>query len=492
MKKLISLFLALMLVLSVTVTASADETTYGTITISGASAENTYTVYRLLDLESYDVDSGAYSYKVNADWAGFFATDAAKAYFSVDSVGYATWVGDESADRVIAFSQLALQYAKDNDIAYIQCSEDLPGFITTADDVTSGKFADLPLGYYLVDSTMGALCGLTTTNPHATITAKNKTPGIDKQVQEDSNTHWGATNSASIGETVNYRVTINVTGGAENYVLHDTMSEGLTFQPESVSVTLNGSNVEKEGNFEVNAEPGDGCTFDITFSKSFCNALKDGDEVIAHYQAVLTEKAAIGNESTDENKVRLEYGEEHFTEYDSVQTHTYGIEIIKTDDQGTKLLDGAEFRIYDAETGGNEIPVVAEKDSSGNVIRYRLAREGETGEVIIVKDGRIKVDGFDNNLPSESYWLEETAAPEGYNQLTTRQAFRINSQNLYGTFVDGTYSAGTGVQVKNKTGSMLPTTGAMGTTMFLTFGSLVVLATGVLLVTKKRMSMIEE
>jgi len=491
MKKLISLFLALMLVLSITVTASADETTYGTITISGASAENTYTVYRLLDLESYDVDSGAYSYKVNTDWAGFFATDAAKAYFSVDSVGYATWVGDESADRVIAFSQLALQYAKDNDINYIQSSEDLPGFITTVDGVTSGKFADLPLGYYLVDSTMGALCGLTTTNSHATITAKNKTPGIDKQVQEDSNTHWGANNSASIGETVNYRVTITVTGGAENYVLHDTMSEGLTFQPESVSVTLNGSKVEKEGNFAVNAEPNDGCTFDITFSNSFCNALKDGDELIAYYQAVLNEKATIGNESTDKNKVRLEYGEDHFTEYDSVQTYTYGIEIIKTDDQGTKLLDGAEFRIYDAETGGNEIPVVAEKDSSG-IIRYRLAREGETGEVIVVKDGRIKVDGFDNNLPGESYWLEETAAPEGYNQLTTRQAFRINSQNLYGTFIDGTYSAGTGVQVKNKTGSMLPTTGAMGTTMFLTFGSLVVLATGVLLVTKKRMSMIEE
>ena len=31
----------------------------------------------------------------------------------------------------------------------------------------------LELGYYLIDSTMGALCGLTTTNPDASINAKN-------------------------------------------------------------------------------------------------------------------------------------------------------------------------------------------------------------------------------------------------------------------------------------------------------------------------------
>jgi len=63
---------------------------------------------------------------------------------------------------------------------------------------------------------------------------------------------------------------------------------------------------------------------------------------------------------------------------------------------------------------------------------------------------------------------------------------------LDAVFNDGVYSTGSGVHVVNKTGSMLPETGGMGTIIFITLGVLVVLGTGVLLVTKKRMSMIED
>ena len=67
MKKIISMILALMLIASLSVAGFAAEET-GSITINGVSAENTYEIYRLLDLESYSVDSGAYSYKANAAW----------------------------------------------------------------------------------------------------------------------------------------------------------------------------------------------------------------------------------------------------------------------------------------------------------------------------------------------------------------------------------------------------------------------------------------
>ncbi|MBR4000705.1 MAG: hypothetical protein IKI93_20440, partial [Clostridia bacterium] len=177
MKKVISFMLVLLMALSMSATVfAADET--GSITINGVSEGNTYTIYKLLDLESYDTDTGAYSYKVNSAWTGFFATDEAKAYFTVDEQGYATWKATEDDDTVAAFAKLALAYAKveANEIAPVKSSKNDGEFVITTDqetEITSGKFSGLELGYYLIDSTMGALCGLTTTNPDASINAKN-------------------------------------------------------------------------------------------------------------------------------------------------------------------------------------------------------------------------------------------------------------------------------------------------------------------------------
>ena len=501
MKKLISVILALMLIVSLTVSASATmlgagaPQEKGSITISGVSTENEYSVYKMLTLESYDNNAGAYSYKLTDEkWAGFFATDAAKACITIDSSNYVTWTGSDTPAAVEAFSKAALAYAQANGIDPVGVVNDEVGGFVTSGEVTSAVFSDLELGYYLIDSTMGALCGLTTTVPDVTVSAKNSAPTIDKQVQEDSNGHWGASNTEGIGQLVEYRVTISVTGGAQNYALHDTMTEGLTFNPGSVSVHINGAEtaVTAAGNYEVITSCTDGCTFEIDFTDAFCNGLKNGDEVVIYYDATLNENAIIEG-AGDNNMAKLEFGENHYTTEDSVVTYTYGIEIVKTDESGTKLLDGAEFYIYDSLTGGNIIPVWKTTDAEGNVVykvadKTKLPEDKPNGDIIDVENGRIKVVGFDNG----TYYLQEETSPEGYNQLSSRQAFTVNNGNLYATFVDGIYAGGTGVQVKNKTGTILPSTGAMGTTMFLTFGSFVVLATGVLLITKKRMNMIEE
>ena len=235
MKKIISLILALMMILSLAVTAFAAEET-GSITINGISQDSTYEIYQLLDLESYNTESGAYSYKVNANWTAFFDTADAKAYIAVDEAGYVTWKAAETDAAVAAFAKLALAYAKETGIDPVQSSENEGQFVLTGN---TGKFSNLSLGYYLVDSTLGALCGLTTTNPDASINAKNAPPTIDKQVQEDSTGNWGDSNSADIGQTVNFRTTINVHAGAENYVLHDKMSAGLTFDKVSKIEHLN-------------------------------------------------------------------------------------------------------------------------------------------------------------------------------------------------------------------------------------------------------------
>ena len=503
MKKVFSMAMALLLVFSLAFTAFAADAV-GTITINGISEDTTYAIYQLLDLESYDKSSGAYSYKVNSAWTAFFATDEAKAYITIDEAGYVTWVAGEEDSVVAAFAQKALAYAKANGIDPVKTSDN-EGEMTVTE--TTGKFTDLELGWYLVDSSAGALCGLTTTDPNASVNAKNHTPTIDKQVQEDLTGMWGDTNTADIGQIVNFMSIIHVAAGAENYVLHDIMSENFTFEQdadENRGVTeiklVNSLGVESTlvagTDYTVKlADMDDDCTFEVIFSDSLIASLKPNDRLLVYYNAMLNRYAEVGTTEGNPNEAYLEYGEDHFTTHDKTNTYTFSVDIIKTD-SSNKLIDGAEFRIYDAATGGNEIKVVPLMesddvtpvlDADGNQI-YRRARADEVGVSIKVTDGKVTVIGFDNGV----YYLEETVAPSGYNKLTARKEFTIADANLDSVFNDGTYSTGSGVHVVNKTGSMLPETGAGGTIAFIAIGVFVVLAAGILLVTKKRMSMIKD
>ena len=476
LKKLAALVLALMMILSLT-SSMASETELGSITINGISAENTYEIYKLLDLESYNTTSSAYSYTVDENWNGFFATEEAKQYFTVDENGYATWIAGDNADVVAAFAKAALAYAKDNGIDPVKSSENPGEFVITE---SSGKFTDLKLGYYLIDSTMGALCGLTTTAPNASIEAKNGQPTIDKQVKEDGTQQWVDQNSADIGQLVEFRTTIYVHAGAENYVLHDKMSAGLTFKSvDKIEHVVNNSPHDVPATkYTVNTDDlcDETCTFEIVFSKELCDELETNDKLIVYYTATVNKDAIIAQDGNP-NEAWLDFGEDHHTTHDTTTTYTYGFDIVKTDGQNL-LIDGAEFKIYDAETGGNEVPVVLEDGA------YRRAEEGETGVSIVVKDGLVRVNGFDNG----TYYLEETVTPAGYNQLAARQKFIISDGNLEANFNDGVFSTGSGVHVVNKTGSMLPETGGIGTTLFYVVGGVLVIAAVVLLITKKRMS----
>ena len=481
MKKIISMLLALMLIATLSATAFAAEET-GSITINGVSSA-TYEIYRMLDLESYNVESGAYSYTVNANWAAFLQTDEAKAYLATDAQGYVTWVAAEDDDTKATFAKEALAYAKENGIAPVKSSKNDGEFVVTG---STGVFSDLPLGYYLVDSTVGALCGLTTTNPNASINAKNHIPTIDKQVLEDSTNQWGDANTADIGQTVEYRVTISVHAGAENYTLHDQMGAGLTFKGvtkvERVIPGNQTSELDASDYTVTSQDLADDCTFEVAFSKEFCDELETNDKIIVHYNAMLNRNAVINGEG-NKNTAWLTFGEGGKSNVEEVVTKTFSVDIIKTD-SSNKLIDGAVFKIYDADVGGNVVKVVMTDDGKA----YRRAREDETGVEIVVTGGKMTVLGLDNG----TYYLEETVAPDGYNKLASRQKFIVSDANLDSVFNGEIYSTGSGVHVVNKTGSMLPETGGMGTMLFTLVGTLAVLATGVVLVTRKRMSKIED
>ena len=494
MKKLFAILLSLVMLFSLTATAFAVTGEFGvdkgSITINKYNEDNEYSIYRMLNLQSFDTaGQGTYSYTINTGWEEFFTTGEGAAYVTIES-GYVTWKTGLSDTVAPEFAKKALAYAKSKSIAPVAVSDKTIAanrgtIIVDGQEFDTYKFSDLELGYYLVDSTMGALCGLTTTNPNASINAKNGEPTLSKDVKEDSVDQWGANNTADIGQTVEYRITITVEAGAEGFVLHDAMSEGLTFNPSSVSVTYDGG-VVVASNYTVKTSGfSDTCDFEVEFSPAFCSTLAAGKSLIVFYTATVNENAVVAG-SGNTNTATLEFGEEHRTTPGQVTTYTYAFDLVKTDAQNS-LLAGAKFKMYHTETGGTPVELV--KVTSGSGYYYRPALNGETGITEFeVENGMIRFQGFD---PGD-YYFEETEAPAGYNQLTARAKFTLPAANKDAIFNAGIYSSGSGFHITNQTGSMLPETGALGTVLFTVLGSSTALGTGVVLVTKKRMSKIKD
>ena len=475
MKKTMSVLLALVLLLALSVPAMAAGE--GTITINNAVVGQTYTIYRILELESYNSMTNAYSYKATTDWKDFINSDGIKGtYMDVDAQGYVTW--KDGADAA-AFAKLARAYAAN-------ASNNVTAQGTANADSTNVTFNNLELGYYLVDSTLGTLCSLDTTNPTVTIEEKNAKPSNVKTVEEDSNHKYGEKNDADIGQTVNFKSTITAQAGAENYVFHDKMSGGLTFGAVT-SVTLKhkedteAATVASE-NYEVNtSNPEDGCTFEIVFTQAFCDTLKANDKIEISYTATVNEKAVVGGNGNP-NESHLSYGDQNHpttTPPSTTTTYTWKIDVLKytmKGDEEVKLAD-AVFTLSKSIDGTDPIALISE----GNNV-YRVAKTGETGITQITTDatGAFTIKGLD----SDTYYLTEIAQPAGYNKLADPIKVVIDD---HGNVTYNDDCRGT-VRVENKTGAELPSTGGVGTTVFYVVGGLMVLLAVVLLVTRKKMS----
>ncbi len=464
-KKLFAALLAAALVLAMAVPAFAvTNATKGSITIDGTVSGETYTIYRMFKLDSYNAESNTYSYTVESDWEGFFKTGAGGNYITLDGQNHPTWTAADENDSttVAAFAKAALAWAADKKISGTKET-------ATGDTVT---FSSLDLGYYLVDSSLGALCGLNTTNPDATIKEKNGQPTIEKKVKSHYD-GWAEKNTAKIGDTVEFKIVVHVEAGAQSYKVADTMSDGLTFNSSSLKVTY--KDAPATANSDYTLEPGkNGTTFTLTFKDSYV-ADKVGEAIVVTYNATLNDKAVV---TGNKNKATLGYGTNKTVESETT-TYTYEFDLVKVDGATKKLLNGAEFKLYDAENGGSVIKVVPVAGG------YRVANGDETGAVDTIKvNGKVHISGLDKT----TYWLEETKAPDGYNMLTERKPVSLTNGSNNTTLTSSTWSeADHGVAVENNAGTVLPSTGGMGTTLFYVIGGGLMVAAVVLLVTKKRM-----
>lgn len=481
-KRFAALLLAVMMVFAFVCPAyAADGRIAGTnddsgkITITNAVVGQKYTVYQIFVLESYDTDNDAYAYTVAPDWEDFISGDGIEGtYVNVDDDGYVTWV--ENADAA-EFAKLAQAYAKT--LGSNQGEK-------TAESTTV-VFENLNLGYYLVDTTLGTLCSLDTTNPEVSIQEKNVAPENVKTVEEDSNGVYGDRNDADINQTVNFKSTITAQAGAENYVFHDKMSDGLTYTGVT-GITLNGTEVDAEY-YTVKTEGlNDDCTFEVEFTQAFCDTLEANDQIVISYTATVNENAVVGLPGNP-NESSLSYGDSTNTKVtppSSTTTYTWDMDVLKyANGNEAKVLEGAEFVLLNEDkdkvatvvegkfTGWVDVP-----EANGGTITWP-----ENTVLTTDENGKIEIDGLD----ADTYYLREVKAPDGYNKLSEDVEVIITGSTKGEDSDDLTYTTVV-AKVNNQSGTELPSTGGIGTTIFYILGSVMCVGAAVVLVTRKRMN----
>lgn len=493
-KKIAAIMFAFMMVVSMSCNVKAVEgaspETKGTITITNAKEGETYKLYKILSLESYsytenDKDNGNYAYKLTSDgWDSFIkGAGVLNEYFEFDDTNsYLTWKGDKSPARVKEFAQLALKYArnKTNNVQPVQ-----PVKKAASDTVT---YSGLDLGYYLVDSSVGSLCVLNTTNPDLTIAEKNGVPSVEKGVSNTQKGTYGTSNNASIGDTVYFKTTITAQPGAQNYVLHDKMTDGLTFK-NTVEVKKGGSTVESSNYTLQTTELTDGCTFEIEFKQNFCDTLIANDIITVTYSATLNENAVIAGEG-NKNETKLKYGDSQETQPSVTNTKTFKMDVFKfykdkNDSTTEKGLAGAIFKLTKGSQDAENIGFVKTSNETATDDVYRVAKKGETGTVTTItspKSGKFTIQG----LGAGTYYLTETQQPDGYNKLSGPVTVVIDENGKVMVKKGANLEDATEVKVENKTGTVLPSTGGSGTTMIYLIGAVLVLGSGVVLATKRR------
>lgn len=457
--RIASLLLALVMVFGLSVTAFAAGP--GTITVDNPLEGQTYTAYKIFDV-TYDEAKSTYAYSIAGDsewYAVVSAYDGITLTKAASENTYAVTKKDTFSAAAFANVLKAAVTGK-------------TGGITL--NVADGKATatGLDLGYYFVTSSTGALCNLTTTNPDATIHDKNDVP-FDK-VDDKA--------SVEVGETVSYTITGKVpdyTGFTTyTYLITDTMSEGLTFQKDA-KVTVGGTDVTSACTITYDV---DSNANKFTVSIPVMN-YTIGAEIKVTYTAVTNDNAVTvisknsatltySNNPTDsESKTTTPKDEE------TVYSAKLVIDKYQKDDENKKLAN-AKFVLKNAE--GKYYKYTAATESAAAKVEW-VENQTDATEVTTDNNGAAAFNG----LKDGTYYLVETAAPAGYNLLANEVEVTINGADA--TEMDLSYLTAT-AKVENSTGTTIPETGGIGTTIFYVAGGLLVLGAVILLITKKRMS----
>ena len=508
-KKLASLLLVLVMVFALATTAFAEETTYS-ITINNSTAGHTYEAYQIFtgDLATNEAGNKVLS---NIVW-GSGVSEAGQTALG-DAAAKAETLENEADAK--AFAKAVAPY--------------LTTAAGSANTVTDGKYviSGLAAGYYLVKDQDGSLTGdndsyteyIIQVVGNVTATPKSDVPEVQKKVKDindstdTTKTDWQDSADYDIGDSIPFQLKATLADNVSSYttykvVFHDTLSKGLTYNNDA-KVYIGGT--ETNG-FTVTATVNADGTTTLTVSCDDVKALSAGNSsvITVEYTAKLNENAVLGS-AGNPNEVYLEYSnnpnksengnnETGETPKDVVIVFTYKTIINKVDSEN-KPLTGAAFKLE---------KLIKGKDGAADT--WTTVKEFTVDETTT----SFTFSGLDDG----QYKLTETKTPAGYNTIDpiyfvieathdeTADAPTLNTLNAYLTDANGNkqtemkdgesvnidlgtvdLTAGSiTTTVVNKSGSELPSTGGIGTTIFYVLGGVLVLAAVVLLVTKKRMS----
>lgn len=365
LKKVVSVLLVAALIFTLGLTAFADATTPHTITIENPDAgeAHEYTAYQVFS-GNYDAATNALS---DVSWGsgvnGVTLLEALRNELP-------DFAGCQSAAEVV---KVLADYPSNSDqlrafAAVVDRFVTTPAGSATGDAANDAVISVIGDGYYYVKDTSANLTVDTYSDyillveGDVTIEAKDTTGVVSYKKVKDINdstdpvggySDWQDSADYDIGDPVPFQLNGTVASDYDKYdsyklVFHDKESAGLTFQPDTVKVFVDG--VEIFDGFEV-VFPNDGCTFDVLFED-----LKDIPEVQAgsliqvEYFSILNEEAIIGVPGNP-NEMRMEYSNNPtdetstgFTPWDKVVVFTYEVIVDKVDENGEPLT-GAEFQM---------------------------------------------------------------------------------------------------------------------------------------------------
>ena len=467
MKKIFALLIAMVMVLGMSTSVFAASITLNSTQEDDGTNTTEYTYYQVMKADLSGLTASDYnedgSPKADAKVVYYVETEVlanaldATGMFTVTKVvGVNRWnveLKTEGTTGEALATALNVDAVKNAAIA-------TDTFSMSGKTATSGT---VDPGYYLILASNGTKLALQTL-ADVTINEKNTYPGLTKTEEKTT---------LSIGQTENYTIKVNIPENVaeKDIVVVDTITKGLTLNT-AITVTgavdgLTSLTFVKDTTYV--ADPaGSSKQYRATIDKANVLANK-GKELTLTYSATVNTDAVVYE--ADSNTAHLEYDNYKSVDVEKVEVTTYGFEVDKVDkDKATITTDDAEFTLWDAAEGGNQIAVVK---LDGNT--YRVALSTETGVSIVAgKSGKATVNG----LAAGEYYLQEDKAPNGYNKVTAREKV---------TITEGA-TAAVDVQVINNAGSTLPSTGGIGTTIFYVIGAILVIGAGVVLVTRRRMN----
>ena len=359
-------------------------------------------------------------------------------------------------------------------------------------------------------------------------------PTVVKKVYEEKDyninrgygTGYNDVADAEIGERVTFKLVGSIPEDVDAYetyyyAFHDTYSDGLS-DPVIESVYLAAATDSEDGAAltEYTFTKGDG-TFTVAFENlnDVLQADTDAQYIIVEFTMVLDADANIGSTAGNPNEVYLEYttegGGRGKTERDYVLVFTWTLSGDKTDGNTGKDLANAKFVLLNSDQDQ-----VATVDSNGRLsswVPFGKAYDEMSVEEWEAISGAVmtsnELGGFSvRGLDDDTYYLLEIEAPAGYNLLTAPiKAEIVSVLHHDGTYLGNNASEmltglylyiddaeapescvmqGSGVAtvpIANFSGTTLPETGGMGTTIFYIVGAVLVLGVVVILVARKRM-----